>query len=292
MGAATNRRAVTAREVMQQVDSDHIELLKHLMARTIDGSATADRRIVDAGPFVGVIHETDDLVWLSYALPWPNAKPEQFSRSHLVTLQKAFREANRVLRFEFFEPVQPWLAGFLATNGLKLQGAQPLMLCGPDNFRPHQTRDVQVRDLTEEASDETLAQFSIVAKLCFGEPPSVEQDEIYRARENLRRQTYRSAYATVRGVMAGIGSISPANDELVGIGTLAPFRRQGVAASISSHLIERQFDAGSPMAWLSAADEAAKAVYQKIGFQMVGMQLNYIEADWDGRTHATTPINS
>jgi hypothetical protein len=33
------------------------------------------------------------------------------------------------------------------------------------------------------------------------------------------------------------------------------------------------------MTWLSAGDEAAEAVYRKIGFRTVGVQSNYIDAN-------------
>ncbi|QOV88630.1 GNAT family N-acetyltransferase [Humisphaera borealis] len=266
------------------------------MRKTIDGSARSGRRVVSVGPFAAALHETDDLIWLSYALPWPGAARERFSRQDLVELRRLFREAGRVLRFEFFEPLHPWLAALLAQNDFKLQAAQPLMLCGPDDLRPDRLRlrpadgeEVEVCDLSPDDSSDLIGQFMVVSKLCFNEPPYVTPQELQTTRENLLNGTYRSAYAKVRGVVAGVGSISPANDELVGIGTLAPFRRQGVACAVSSHLLASRFQAGSPLAWLSAGDEAAKLLYQKIGFRMVGMQLNYIDDSWDGRTRASVP---
>jgi ribosomal protein S18 acetylase RimI-like enzyme len=262
---------------MQTVDSQQTELLSLLMRKTIAGSAAGGRRVVDVGPFVAAIHETDPMIWLSYALPWPGRSPEQFSRAHIVELRRLFRDAGRTLRFEYFEPLHPWLGAFLAQNDLQLQGAQPLMLCPPSDLLPVRADEVEVHDLVASDSDETISQFMIVAKLCFGEPPSVSPQDIESTRQNLRSRVYRSAYAKVRGVMAGVGSLSLANDELVGIGTLAPFRRRGVASTISSRLLEEHFRAGAPMAWLSAGDDAARATYQSIGFQTVGMQLNYID---------------
>jgi len=268
---------------MHQVDSDHIELLSLLMKKTIAGSATGGRRTVDVGRFTAALHETDDLIWLSYALPWPDTPPESFARQQITELRRLFREAGRMLRFEFFEPLHPRLGAFLADNGLKPHGAQPLMLCDRADHRSIAAPDVQVKDLSPDDSDETISQFLIIAKLCFGDAPSVLPQEVETTRQNLRSWAMRSAYATVRGVMAGVGSLSPATDELVGIGTLAPFRRQGVASSISSHLLAEHFGAGAPMAWLSAGDEVSRSVYQGLGFRIAGMQLNYIEADWDGR---------
>jgi hypothetical protein len=50
-----------------------------------------------------------------------------------------------------------------------------------------------------------------------------------------------------------------------------------VAASLTSFLTEQLFAAGGTLAWLSAGDAAAQAVYERVGFAVVDMRLNYIE---------------
>jgi hypothetical protein len=47
--------------------------------------------------------------------------------------------------------------------------------------------------------------------------------------------------------------------------------------AVSSALLVEHFAAGGDWAWLSAADEAARALYAKVGFQDAGVQLNYID---------------
>jgi predicted GNAT family acetyltransferase len=165
----------------------------------------------------------------------------------------------------------------------------PLMVCGPADLRPVEAAGIEVRPLTADDSDLVLSQFLVAAKLCFNEPPAATPQEVESTRQNLRANVYRSAYATVDGTMAGVGSLSAANDELVGIGTLPGFRRRGVATAVSSRLLADHFAGGATLAWLSAGDEAAHATYRKIGFHPVGMQLNYIDGGWDGRTRAGMP---
>lgn len=271
---------------MPDPDPGRLDLLARLMHKTIAGSGGAGRTTADVGMFVGAVHDADDLVWLSYALPKPDATPDRFDPADVAALQKLFAGRGRVLRFEFFEPLHPWLAARLAGCGLKLQGAMPMMVCGPADLRPVAAAGVEVRPLAADDSDLLLSSFLVTAKLCFGEPPAATPQEVEATRQNLRDGVYRSAYATVDGAMAGVGSVSAANDELVGIGTLPGYRRRGVAATVSSRLVADHFAAGASLAWLSAGDGAAHATYRKIGFQPVGMQLNYIEGTWDGRTRA------
>ena len=270
-------------------DPDRLRLLSQLMRKTIAGSADGGRKVVDVGSFAAAVHETDDMVWVSYALPKPEATEQEFDPAHVAELQKLFADHGRVLRFEFFEPLHPWLAGRLAACGLKLQGAMPLMLCGPNDLRPVEADGVEVRPLSADDPDLLVSQFLVAAKLCFGEPPAATPQEVEATRQNLREHVYRSAYAIVDEAIAGVGSLSVANDELVGIGTLPGFRRRGVAATVSSRLLADHFAGGATLAWLSAGDEAAHATYRKIGFHPVGMQLNYIEGTWDGRTRAGMP---
>jgi predicted GNAT family acetyltransferase len=52
-----------------------------------------------------------------------------------------------------------------------------------------------------------------------------------------------------------------------------------VAATISSFLTKQLFDQGGSLAWLSAADAAAQAVYQRVGYAVIDERLNYIAAN-------------
>lgn len=272
--------------MVPNADQDRLELLARLTRKTIAGSADVGRRVVDVGVFAAAVHEVDDLVWVSYALPKPEATEEQFDPRQVADLRALFASGGRVLRFEFFEPLHPWLAGRLERCGLKLQGAMPLMVCGPGDVRPVESAGIEVRPLGPDDPDVLISQFLGTAKLCFGEPPAATPQEVKATRQNLRTGAYRSPYATAGERMAGVGSLSSANDELVGIGTLPGMRRRGVATAVSGRLLSDHFAGGAALAWLSAGDEVAQATYRKIGFHPVGMQLNYIEGTWDGRTRA------
>ena len=67
--------------------------------------------------------------------------------------------------------------------------------------------------------------------------------------------------------------------ELVGLATLAEYRRQGIATAISSKAIEQAFDRGVGTVFLTAANELAGRVYKKIGFENYTIVLAYIDSE-------------
>jgi predicted GNAT family acetyltransferase len=197
----------------------------------------------------------------------------------VARLRELFRQRRRVLRFEFLEPIHRGLGKVLEECGLKLEHDAPLMLCARGELVDFVNDDVEVLPLDAQVSDDTLRRLLLVGQRGFGYGDGkVAPAEIAEQRGHLAAGRYRSAYATIDGVIVGIGSMTVQTDELVGIATLPEYRRRGVAASVSSFLVRQHFQKGARIAWLSAGDDAAEAVYRKIGFRRVGVQSNYIDA--------------
>lgn len=259
-----------------QPSTDVRELLRTIEANTAR-AATEERETTRVGPFLAAIHPTNDMIWLSYALPLSAERREPVTAETIAALRALFAGRSRMLRFEFFEPLWPDLGRELEALGLELQGKMPLMLCGPEDLRPFAAEGVVIRPLTEADDDATIEAFHRAALASFGQAQEIGPAAIAEQRESLRKGVICSAYATVDGQIAGVGSVSVGNDELVGVGTLAQFRRRGIAAAVSSRLVADHLARGAPLAWLSAGDEAAHAVYAKIGFRDAGAQMNY----WD-----------
>ena len=232
---------------------------------------------VSVGPFLASFHATSDLVFMNYAIPaQPEVDVRELPRT-VARLREMFGERKRVLRFEFLEPIHRGLGRALEECGLKLEREAPLMICGRGELIDFV--NVQVLPLDGQVSDERLRELLVVGQRGFGfGDGSVTAAEIAEQRGHLGADRYRSAYATIDGAVVGIGSLTVQTDELVGIATLPEFRRRGVAASVSSFLVRQHFQKGGQMAWLSAGDEIAEAVYRKIGFRRVGVQSNYIDA--------------
>ena len=85
--------------------------------------------------------------------------------------------------------------------------------------------------------------------------------------------------ARVDGVAAGVGTMSVGNDELVGIATLPEFRGRGIGAAVSRYLVAEHFGCGAELVCLSAADEGARRIYERIGFVVVGDQINLMDPE-------------
>jgi predicted GNAT family acetyltransferase len=66
--------------------------------------------------------------------------------------------------------------------------------------------------------------------------------------------------------------------ELVGIATLADYRRRGVAGALVAAMAQAAFRAGVRVAFLSAADERAGRVYERVGFRPYATARAFCEA--------------
>ncbi len=63
--------------------------------------------------------------------------------------------------------------------------------------------------------------------------------------------------------------------ELVGITTLEPYRRRGIAAFLTAHMTQVAFAQGVDTVFLTAADERAGRVYERVGFRPCTTLLGY-----------------
>jgi GNAT superfamily N-acetyltransferase len=85
------------------------------------------------------------------------------------------------------------------------------------------------------------------------------------------------ALATVGGGAAGIGFVSSFGGvcEITRMATRPAFRRRGVAASAATFMLEDRFGSGDELAWLTASDIAAQALYATLGFIATGAHCFY-----------------
>jgi predicted GNAT family acetyltransferase len=80
------------------------------------------------------------------------------------------------------------------------------------------------------------------------------------------------AAAVVEGVPVGVGSHQPVGtvSEVVGVATLPAFRRRGIAAALTSLLVEDALGRGVRTLFLSAGDAAVARIYERVGFRQLG----------------------
>ena len=256
-----------------QVSEHSLTLLRQIEAKNV--RASADGRATERfGPFLACAHETSDVVWLSYAIPLTSEKNDADVADAVTRMRPWFAAYNRRLRMEILEPLWPELAPQLVACGMALKERMPLMLCGPEDLGPAAVpAGLVISDLTASSPDVELMDAAVIARRAFGEKPPTPA-EITRKREGLEKGWYRAAAARLDGVMVAVGTMSVGNDELVGIATDPAHRGRGIAGAISHHLCAEHFARGDDLVWLSAAEERARRVYERIGFRVVGDQVN------------------
>jgi predicted GNAT family acetyltransferase len=90
-------------------------------------------------------------------------------------------------------------------------------------------------------------------------------------RERLRAGRTVSAVAFADGQPVAFGSHQPVGDvsEIVGVGTLPAYRRRGVAAALTSLLVQDAQQRGVQTVFLSAGDAAVARVYERVGFKCI-----------------------
>lgn len=195
------------------------------------------------GPFRAIPGRTGELVGFNYALPVDQLDPGL--RDSIRALKARYRQLRQPLRIEFNEEIWPGLAAALEEEGLVRESRNPLMACGPAEFRPFAARQVTVRFLEVDPRH-----------------PST-----LRAVGELDSQVAgRASLGTIEGVA-----------ELYGVVTDPAFRRRGVAATICSALVERLFRDGGSLVFLDAENAGAEALYAGLGFARIGDRLTYAE---------------
>ncbi len=262
------------------------------IARSVLAFACRDRRVTEIGAFLAVINEKLDIPWLSGAHPrLPAARDERFVAESLRELRTHFAAARRKLRFEYFEALHPRLGSMLEGAGFIRKSRQPIMTCGKADLAAEMSTvtstvpraGIRLQALAPGDSRDLLETFMEVRDRAFGEVTQTAQAGplIEVLRRDLAAGCVTACLAFLEGVPAGAGALQSAQgvSELAGIATLPEHRRRGVATEVSAWLTRAHYDAGGRLAWLTAGDDAAERVYQRLGFRQTGAyQLGYEDA--------------
>jgi ribosomal protein S18 acetylase RimI-like enzyme len=258
-------------EFLKQIESGaRVSLLKTL-------------EFAEFGPFCAYFDPLSDLIWLNYAAPVWAIDDSRQVRSAVRDLRAEFGRRVRRLRFEFIQAIWPSLPEMLLREGLILQAEQPLMICTPQTFRLHELPELRIHRLSAGDDDALLATFDRVTQSGFADlgVPNSSDESRRRLRIDLQSDARRGVMGWIGDEPAGVAALSPMGStaELVGVSTLAKFRRRGVARALSSHLIAEHFAQGREVAWLSANDAIAQGAYRCIGFHDAGVYANYVDPD-------------
>ncbi len=237
-------------------------------------------------PFTLFFHPSDPFPYFSYAIPEePVRADDPALPGTLARLREIFMEQGRTPRFEFFEAFAPALPALLQANGFSEEARQWSMICTPQTYRPAPAvPGLEIVHLIPESPAEHLKGFVIAQHAGFdNEEPADENgedippEEIEIQRANLRAG-WTSLLARLDGVpvaAASFGNIIDGISEVAGIATRPSYRRRGIATVLAGRCAEMIFAQGGQIATLTAADEAAGRVYEKVGFRPFSTMLAY-----------------
>ena len=204
----------------------------------------------------------------------------------------AVRERQRGLgvpeSFEWVAEMTPGLAGAARAAGLQVR-EHALLVLDPAAWHPAPPPfGTEVRLVPAEADD--LAGLRAVGSLAFGAAgtavgPAGPADSPAAAavtaagvaglREQLRAGHMVLAAAYAGGGPLAVGSHQPvgAVTEITGVATLPAARRRGLAAAVTSVLVQDAIDRGVDVVFLSAEDEDVARIYRRLGFAPIATAM-------------------
>lgn len=233
--------------------------------------------VVAFPPFTAFFHPTDSLLYFNYAIP--DEPVGDLADGLLEKLHELFATRKRQLRFEFLTEFAPQLGDILRNAGLTRQAQQQFMICTPETYCPAPAvpgLDIEVLD--SRAPVATAQEFCFTQRCGFNpadqEPATVEEAERF-----LRElKGGRAFLARLEGWTTSAGMFPPPIDgitELTGVSTLLPYRRRGTATALTACAIQAAFELGVRTICLTAEDEKAGRVYERVGFKSVATMLAY-----------------
>jgi GNAT superfamily N-acetyltransferase len=229
-------------------------------------------------PFSLFFHPTESLIYFNYAIP--DAPVGGDLSAPLARLRQEFLARGRRPRFEFLEEYAPALASALLASGFEEEGRYPLLVCTPEMYQPvPDVAGLTVSRLTPASALQDAIDFKLTQSLGFGAGDDLQPLSEAEARAWLDSIGQGGTFlARLNGQAVSAGNFSPPLDglsEIAGISTPEAFRRQGFASALTSEAVRVAFEQGVEMAFLSAGNEAAARVYERIGFRTVATFLNY-----------------
>lgn len=248
-------------------------------------SAQRQYEAVRLPPFTLFCHPEDAFPHFNYAIP---AEPVTGDVTEpLAEVRVACAARGRLPRFEFVEAFAPELGAQLVAAGFVLEGRFPFMLCTPETWQavPAVT-GLAVMRVGPDAPLGDVCDVVMVQQRGFGagdESPTDEEAERFRLllRHNV------TFLGRMDGQAVCVASYSMPYDglvEIAGIATLAPYRRRGLASALTSLATEAAFTQGASTVFLSAGDERAGRIYQRLGFHPFAYLLAYRQAELTANT--------
>lgn len=232
-------------------------------------------------PFTLFFHASNPFMYFNYAIPDEAAAGDL--QGPLSELRAAFGSRGRQPRFEYIEEYAPDLGPALRAAGFVEDSRLHLMVCTPDTIRA--APEPPGLTVTVLAAPGTLADardFLITQRLGFnpddqGQPADAEVEQ-FRAGWTIGHDFL----GRIDGEAAGVATFMPPWNgvtEVAGIATRESYRRRGVASALTERATRAAFEQDVEIACLTAGDERAGRVYERVGFRPYATTLFYLDPD-------------
>jgi len=235
---------------------------------------------VSVPPFTLFFHPTDALTFFNYAIP--DEPPCDDLEAPLAALRSEFAARGLLPRFEFIEEYAPQLVPALRAAGFVEEARQALMVCTATTYSlAPDVPGLTLTELTGASTPDEVQTFLTCQRRGF-DPHDAGAPEA--GAEHFLRTigAGRAFVAWLEGQPVGAGVISTPFDrvaEVAGLATLEPFRRRGIATALTALAVRRALEQGVELVCLTAADERAGRVYERVGFVRHATMLAYVQGD-------------
>jgi ribosomal protein S18 acetylase RimI-like enzyme len=230
--------------------------------------------------FTLFFHSTDKLTFFNYAIPLMSDNPN--IDVSLSTLRNEFAKRDRVPRFEFMEEYAPQLPEILRKAGFKEEARQQFMICRPETYKPTpELPGLEIIECSRRSPLNEIQDFLSTQKRGFN-PQEAETTDLAEAEQFSRMMGDGQIFLAQRaGQTVGVGMFTAPFDrisELVGLATLAPFRKRGIGSALCVRAVKRAMEKGVEVVCLTAADERAGRIYEQVGFRKHATMLAFIDS--------------
>lgn len=236
-------------------------------------------------PFTLFFHPADTNPYFNYAIPNHPLVSGDFEPAQILQalrqLQSKYQQRDLIPRFEFFERYAPALPDLLTTCGFQLESRNWSMLCPAFELQPAiVVPDLDIVRLDGSSPDADLIDFITAQRQGF-DPENLElpsPQAIQNSRHDLGEGGWTAYLGRVAGEPAGVAVFSRPLDgvsEVAGVATRTAFRRRGIASCLTYHCTAEAFACGAQTACLTAADERAGRVYERLGYRALSEMVSY-----------------
>lgn len=240
-------------------------------------SAQKQYQAVPVPPFTLFFNASDDFKFYNYAIPDEPVSGDLHEALH--RLQGEFIAVGRQPRLEYLEEFAPGLGKALEAAGYTLAGRQQFMLCRLEDFQPvREVPGLEFDPLDTGASAANIREFILTQRKGFNSEqiPSISTDDIAAFQFTLENNT--GVLARLDGRPAAAAMLAEPYQgisEVTGITTQTEQRNKGIGTAITAEAARIAFERGVKVLCLTAEDEQAGRIYERVGFKPFATSLSY-----------------